>query len=108
MVQVLNVCQASQLDMIQDDLDTLGPVDNADVVSAQQKMITIARKLKAERKIACEMMAKQVVTVNTIGRLAVWNELILRFIYSTQILKLNIHPLDVEPGFRQVFLCFFN
>ncbi|MCP4296554.1 MAG: flagellar motor switch protein FliG, partial [Proteobacteria bacterium] len=38
-------------DMVRDDLDALGPSRVADIDSAQQKMVKIARKLEEEGKI---------------------------------------------------------
>jgi flagellar motor component MotA len=38
-------------DMVRDDIDALGTVDIADAVKAQQKMVSIARRLEAEGKI---------------------------------------------------------
>jgi flagellar motor switch protein FliG len=39
------------VDMLKDDMETLGPVRSKDVTKAQQECVSVARKLEAEGKI---------------------------------------------------------
>jgi flagellar motor switch protein FliG len=46
------------VDMLKDDMETLGPVRSKDVVKAQQECVAVARKLESQGKMQLKQEAE--------------------------------------------------